>query len=113
MKKEMTLEIAEVIKAYAQEKGILLKGQEYQTYSMLKYPSQNFPEGKMFISNNMHGTLRNKNVIVVALNENTIGHFTPDNVLERPKDKQREYMFRARRNIYQNKTNLHSVSLTF
>lgn len=99
MEKKLTNQMAQAIKLYAEQKGISLQGTSYQTYSMLKYPSQNFPEDKMFLSNNVRGELRNKNVIIVALDEDTISHFNPDCVLERPKNRNREYIPRTHRVI--------------
>ena len=96
----ISIEIAQAIKDYAKDNGISLSGEPYQTYSMLKYPSQNFPDGKMFSSNNTRGKLGNKTVIIVALNSDTISHFKPDYVLERPKDITR-YIPRAHRFITQ------------
>lgn len=77
----------EVIANYAKENGIKLHGNSYQTYSMLKYPAQHFPEGKMFISDNVRGEQNKKNVIIVAQDENTISHFKTENVLERPMER--------------------------
>lgn len=91
------ISIAQAIKTYAEDKGISVQGEAYPTYTMLKYPSQNFPDGKMFNSNNIRGKLGNKNVIIVALNSDTINHFQPDYVLERPKDKTRQYIHRIHR----------------
>ena len=106
---EENISIAQAIKTYAKEKGISVQGESYSTYSMLKYPCQNFPDGKMFNSNNVRGKLGNKNVIIVALNSDTIRHFKPDYVLERPKDKTREYIPRVHRFISQ----AYDMSLSF
>lgn len=106
MKKNCSNEIAAAIKNYAKENRIVLLGNVYQTYSMLKYPNQNFPEARMFFSNNIHGKLEKKDVIIIALNSDTISHFVPDYVLERPKTKEIEYIPRMHR------YNLHSNNLS-
>ena len=62
--------IINAIANYAKENGIRLNGNSYKTYSMLKYPAQHFPDGTMFLSNNIRG--------------DTVGHFQAENVLERP-----------------------------
>ena len=94
MEKENSLEMTRAIQNYAQTNGIILDGTTYQTYSMLKHPHADFPENKMFLSNNAKGTLKKKNVTIVALNQEKISHFQSDNVLERSIDKRREYMIR-------------------
>lgn len=106
MEKICSNEVANAIENYAKENGIVLLGNVYQTYSMLKYPSQNFPEARMFVSYNIRGKLENKDVIIIALNSDTISHFVPDYVLERPKNKAIEYIPRMHR------FNLHSYNLS-
>lgn len=84
---EQKEEINQAIKYYAQKNGISLIGVCYQTYSMLKFPTQNFPSGKMFLSNNVRGKDKKKSIIIVAKDKNTICHMETQNVLERPLDK--------------------------
>ncbi len=76
--------IINAIANYAKENDIRLNGNSYKTYSMLKYPAQHFPDGTMFLSNNIRGEKGKQSVIIVACNENTVGHFQAENVLERP-----------------------------
>lgn len=84
MEQEIKKTIMEAIRAYAQNKGISLYGESYQTYSLLKSAPSNFPVKKMFLSNNARGKIGQENVTIVFIDKNTIGHFKTEHILEKP-----------------------------
>ncbi len=101
--------IINAIANYAKENDIRLNGNSYKTYSMLKYPAQHFPDGTMFLSNNIRGEKGKQSVIIVACNENTVGHFQAENVLERPIEQDFDRPARMHRYV----THTHDMSIFF
>ncbi len=78
--------IEELIRKYAQSNGIEVLSAPYQTYSMLKHETPNFPKNNLFLSFNLKGKKDKRNVTIVAKDERNISAFDTEQVLERSVD---------------------------
>ena len=75
--------IEELVRKYAQSNGIEVLSTPYQTYSMLKHETLNFPQNNLFLSFNLRGKKGNKDITIIAKDEHTISAFETEQVLER------------------------------